>query len=723
MKLCGSQASRCAVYGTETEWQPSGSRHPSTFPASAEWGTLRHPMKTSVRWMNDYLDLPASAQEQADFLTRAGFPLESAVSITNVKDGDTQQDIELTSNRGDCLCHLGLAREIAAVSGRRLKEPQPKVKAAGPAASGIISVTNDEKTLCPLYTARMIRGVKVGPSPQWLADRLIARGDIPRNNIVDASNFVLFELGQPTHAFDLGKLRGSKIIIRKARAKEPFLTIGEGASEVELTERDLVIADAERAVAIAGVKGGALTAVSNATTDILIEAATFDPATVRNTGRRLGIASDSQYRFERGVHPGQIEHAANRLVELILQFCGGTLCEGVVRDGVPIPPRRQVSMRCERCRKILGIEVKDQQMVEILARLGFEPKLSGGSIACTVPYPRLDIEREIDLIEEVTRMVGTDHLPINETIHVRVAPPQPRELARRAVNDALVGMGFVETVTHSLISEQAATPFLMPGMDALRVADERAKAEPVLRPSIIPSLLRVLAFNRDKGVDHVKLFETASVFAQIDGHHAERVNLAIVQPADSRDEGYRSLRGAVERLVHIVLGPNARMDVEPVDQTPWLQTDGSAVARINGQVLGTIGLISPRVAASFNLRGDVFVAEIGLPAQYDLYPPVTQAHALPQFPAIERDLSAIVDERLPWIEVKGAVDSLRLNLLEAIEYITAFRGKQIGQGKKSLTLRARFRATDRTLTHEEVDPQMQKVMETLKSKFAAEIRS
>lgn len=683
-------------------------------------------MNISLNWINDYLDRPASAQEQANLLTAAGFPIEESHEV-ELPDGskDVRQIVELTSNRGDCLCHLGLAREIAALSARTLKPPDHAVKATGPAASTIIKVTNRERAMCPLYTARVIRGVKVGPSPKWLANRLLARGDIPRNNIVDASNFVMFELGQPTHVFDLSKLAGPQIIIRKAQAGETFLPIGEGAAEVKLSASDLVIADADRAVALAGVKGGALSAVSPATTDIVLEAATFAASAVRAASRRHSITSDSSYRFERGVHAGQVNAAAGRLAGLILQLCGGTLCEGVVADGPPIAPARQLTMRCQRCRDLLGIAVDDRKMVECLQRLDFAPQLRDGVIACTVPVQRLDIEREIDLIEEVGRMIGLDAIAIKETLQVRIAPPQATELARRAVTDALVGMGYVETVTHSLVSEPAARLFLPPGMEALRVSDERAKAEPVLRPSLLPSLLRVLALNRDNGVEDVKLFEAASTFAQHNDAPIERTNLAFLHPAEAGHEGIerglRLARGVIDRLAGLILGNEAKAQVEPQSQLKWLSP--GAVVRVAGDVLGTFGLIAPEVAAAFGLpESPLIAAEIGLPAYYDRYPPQTESRALPGFPAIERDVSAIVDERLEWVEVKSAIEELKLQHLEQIDFVTTFRGKQIGAGRKSLTLRTRFRASDRTLKHGEVDPQMESLIKALHSKFSAEIR-
>jgi phenylalanyl-tRNA synthetase beta chain len=674
-------------------------------------------MLTSVTWINDYLEPHASAEEQAALLTSAGFPMEAS----QVVDGQTQQDIELTSNRGDCLCHVGLAREIAAVSGRAHKLPRTTLRGSGPPSSTLIKVTNEQHGLCPLYTARVIRAVKVGPSPDWLASRLRTIGQIPRNNIVDASNFVLFELGQPTHVFDLAKLAGPEIVVRMAAPEEPLLPIGEGALPVRLTSHDLVIADAAAAVAIAGVKGGGPTAVTAGTRDIVIEAAAFDPVTVRQTSRRHGIASDSSYRFERGVHPGQVVAASDRLVDLILQLAGGELCEGVISAGAPIPPLREILVRPDRCRKVLGVPVSNEQMLAWLSRLGFDARMRGHEILCTVPAERLDIEREIDLIEEVARMHGLDQIPTRETIEVRVAPAQPAQQARRAVNDALVGMGFVETVTHSLISETAAAAFLPPGMHALRVADERARSEPVLRPSILPSLLRVLALNRDNGVQDVKLFETASTFARLGEAHAERVNLALLQPAASLDLGLREIRGAIDRIIEIVLGPRTPVEVDAESRLAWLSP--GAVIRARGEVLGTFGLIAPQTAGMFGLLEPVLAAEIGLPQYYPQYPPEREVSPLPAFPAIERDISAILEERIMWTDVRSVLESLGLAHLEAIEFVTTFRGKSVPAGRKSMTLRLRFRAGDRTLTHEEVDVEASAAMDALRGQLQAEIRT
>jgi phenylalanyl-tRNA synthetase beta chain len=681
-------------------------------------------MHASTLWINDYLDRPADADELATLLTRAGFPVDSREEVT-LANGvrDVRQDFETTSNRGDCLSHIGLAREAAAMSGRSLRLPKPANRAAEPRAATIIRVTNRETQACPLYTARVIRGVTVKPSPDWLADRLRAIGQIPRNNIVDATNFVLFELGQPTHVFDLAKIRGGEIIIRRAANNEPFLPIGEGEKERRLHPEDVVIADAAGAVAIGGVKGGALSAVSGATKDILIEAATFDPGTVRRSRMRHRIESASAYRYERGVHAAQVNPAAERLVELILKVAGGTLCEGVVSDGAAVPAARTVSMRPARCRKIIGADITESDMVAHLARLGFQPRVEGDSIRCLVPCERMDVDREIDLIEEVARMHGLDRIPMSETIAVRVEKPQAREAARRAVRSALTGMGFVESVTHSLIAERAARPFAASPDALLRIDDERATAEPILRPSLIPSLLRVRATNRDRGVNPLRLFEWASTFEARSGEHRETRRIGLVADVESAADGTRPIRGVVERVITVLLGSRATCAVAAASDVPWLRHDAQARVTVAGESIGCLGIVADEALASVGLEQPMLVAEIEVEPFLERYPPDASVAALPAFPAIERDVSAIVDEAVTWRDIAGVISGVDPPMLDSTEFVTTYRGRQIGEGRKSVTIRLRFRAPDRTLTHGEVDPQMDAATKALQSLLGATIRA
>lgn len=690
-------------------------------------------MLASCRWINDYLDRPVPPDEQGDRLTMAGFPIEDRREFVH-DDGvnDVVMDVELTSNRGDCLCHVGLAREIAAASGRALNVASPSNKATGPAASSMIRVTNREPVRCPLYTARIIRGVRVGPSPSWLASRLRAIGQIPRNNIVDATNFVLFELGQPTHVFDLATIRGGEIIIRMAKPGEPFLPIGEGEKELRLKGNELAIADAEGVVALGGVKGGALSAVTNSTTDLLIEAATFEPAIVRLGNRQWRVESASAYRYERGVHHGQVNPAAERLVQLILELAGGTLCEGVVSDGPSLPTPKPIPIRPDRTRAVLGIPVDDTAIESALRRLGFAPVRQGDRFLCTAPPHRLDVEREADLIEEVLRMVGTDRVPVAEAIPIRVTPPQPREAGRRVLCNELAALGFVETVTHSLIDERAARAFLSPGETELRVDDERARSEPILRPSIVPSLLRVRALNEDRGVRSLRLFELAATFAALSGNghgHRETRRLGLLADIDDAALGLRPVRGVVERLVYLLAGRQARLEVRPCEshggaETPnWLVPGAAAGLSLDGAPLGWMGVLAPQLIRNFGLERPMASAEIDVEALLRRYPPLTRVEAMPAFPAIERDISAIVSETTAWETIHALVSDLRLSMLECVEFITAFRGKPIEKGLKSVTLRLRFRAAERTLKHEEVDPQVEATVAALRDRLGAVIRA
>ena len=680
-------------------------------------------MRTSVTWINDYLDRPATAEEQADLLTAAGLNFDGGDVAEN---GERWQEIETTSNRGDCLSHVGMAREICAMSGRALKAPAAGAKADGGPAARHVAVTNQDHAGCPRYTARVIRDVRVGPSPEWLQRRLRAIGQIPRNNLVDCTNFVLFELGQPTHVFDLDLLRGARIEVRRARKGERFLPIGEGAQEAELAGGELVIADAERPVAIAGVKGGALTAVSDQTTNILIEAATFSPVAVRAASRGLRISSDSSYRFERGVHAAEVDAAAERLVALILETAGGTLCDGVVEAGAPLPAARRVSVRPSRVRAILGTEIPLEEIVRALETLGFSPVVRGDSVDCSVPARRLDVEREIDVIEEICRIHGLDRIPLRDTLAVRVAPVEPQVAAPRAVKGMLVGLGFVESITHTLVSERHAAPFFRAGAAPLRVGDERAGGTPVLRPSVIPSLLEVRRRNADAGLAELRLFEFASAFVlRGDGSHDERSLVTILtdSPADP-DGAMRWIRGACERTVRLLAGNHAGLRVTAVDaaaRAPWYSTE--AAISVDGTPLGTWGLLLPSVTAVFGLEGTFAAAELALRPLYPNFPPEVRAEAMPSFPAIERDLSAILPEASTWAEVESLVAGLSLPCFESLGFVGTYRGKQTGAGRKSLTMRLVFRAPDRTLKREDADAAMHSLAEALNARLGAEIRS
>ncbi|MDA1007521.1 MAG: phenylalanine--tRNA ligase subunit beta [Planctomycetota bacterium] len=679
------------------------------------------PMRTSLRWLNDLLDRPIELDEAVDRLTHAGFPVEHWESTP---DGDTVMEVELTSNRGDCLSHLGLAREIAAATGRTARDPSAAAagwnaaQSRGASASTCARITNDDLAGCPLYTAHVIRGVKVGPSPEWMQSRLRAIGQNPRNNIVDCTNYVLFELGQPTHVFDLQKLTGSEIRVRRAKEGESFLPIGEGAKEITLRSSDLVIADGSRPVAIAGVKGGAVTAVTEQTTDILIEVASFDPRTVRAASRALGLASDSSFRFERTVDAGQVRPSAARLVQLILQLAGGTLCEGSLDAGTPAAAPRIVSLRVARCGQILGDAISAADIIRFLTPLGFDPQHDGGTIRCTIPPQRVDLEREVDLIEEVARLRGLDVIVMKDSIVVRAHPPQAKVAAIRAAKDLLAGLGFIETVTHTLISDRCAQPFVAQGTSPLRVDDDRAQ-EPVLRPSLLPSLLAVLQTNIDRAMDRPRLFEVARVFDLPAKEHRERLALSLIVADADGQQAFRSLRGAIERLFSTLF--HAAPTFCPTSAFNGL--DPCAEVRLAGQCVGSIGLFHRRTLKSLGAEGPIAAAELFISDAITTFPPEMRVIALAQFPPADRDLSVIVEESTSWDSVRTTVESFALTDLESVEFVSTFRGKQIGAGRKSLTLRMRFRAADRTLRREDVDDQVARCVTALGTTLRAEVRT
>jgi phenylalanyl-tRNA synthetase beta chain len=680
-------------------------------------------MKASVAWINDYLDRPASADEIADCLTACGFPVEGRDALSG---GDVALEVELTSNRGDCLCHVGLAREVAASTGRALVLPPTHHDEDAEPCSGVLQVANAEPSACPLYTARVIRGVRVGPSPDWMQARLRAIGQIPRNAIVDCTNFVLFELGQPTHAFDLATLHGQTLQVRRARAGETLLPIGDGAKPVELSAGHLVIADADRPVAIAGVKGGAVTAVRDSTADIAIESACFSPVDVRHASRSLKIASDSSYRFERGVDPASVEMAARRLVSLIVSVAGGRALRKPLSAGPAPAPRGRIALRIARLRSLTGIDIGSDEARRVLESLGCAVAGDASTLECTPPAHRMDLDREVDLIEEVLRVVGIGRVPVRESISIRVPPAQPEVEGPRAVREALVASGFVECVTHTLVSERASGPFVANGTGTLTLADDRTAGEPVLRPSIVPSLLQCAARNLDHGATDVRLFEMARAFrTQQDSHEEHATAALVVVGPRSASESFRTLRGAIERIVHATHGSAATMRVGEPSGSDALRTalaDAGSVI-LDGAHAGAMGVVERDVAASFGIELPVAAAEIRLRPLLAAFPPVAAIIGSPTHPAIDRDVSVLVPDAVTWLQIEQCVSGCGMPHFERVDFMGTYRGPQVGAGRKSVTMRLLFRADDRTLRREEVDEAMRPLVPSLAAHVAAEVRA
>jgi len=685
-------------------------------------------MKSSLDWLNAYLDRPAAADEAANALASVGFPDDGIQTITHA-DGstDTQLDIEVTSNRGDCLCHLGLARELAAATGRQLHPPDDDLPTRGDSepVEARTAVTNDAPDLCPVYTARVITGVKIGPSPDWLARRLEAVGLRPVNNVVDITNFVLLELGQPLHAFDLGKLDGRRIVVRRATPGEKFIAID--GSKHALRDDMLVIADASRPQAVAGVMGGADSQVGDQTTDLLLESAAFDPLSVRRTSRALKLASDSSYRFERGVDPRAVERASRRAAAMIVELAGGTPAPGVIRVGVDEPTPRELSLRADRCNKLLGVELAAEQQAVYLERLGLQPRIEGGQIRVSIPTFRLDLQREVDLIEEVARHHGFDRVPMHEKIAIVTHRKQDRIAAHERLYAALIAHGYHETITPTFLPPDDAQAFAPPGTQTLAVDPDRRSADPALRPSLLPSLLYCRKLNQDRGNDGVKLFEVAQVFARRDGQMRERTCLAMLSDADDAGSALRELRGAFEEAVGSLGGSAARqrLRVEPIETEADTGARHYAAAKVmlDGRPIGRFGLLGAAEQKRFGLQTPVALLEVESEAVLALYPPAVTTVSLPRFPAIERDLSVIVAEPVRWAQIEAVIDQVQPPLLESVRFITTYRGKPIEKGHKSVSLRMVFRDPQQTLRHDQVDPQVAAVVEALSEQCGAALRA
>lgn len=670
-------------------------------------------MKISLEWLAEYLPGPLDPQRAADALTLGGFPVEQ---IERHGD-DTVLDVEITSNRGDCLSHVGIARELSALLDRKLIEPRPDAPQSPPPVAQATTVAIEATELCPHYTARVIQGVKIAPSPQWMRRRLEAVGLRPINNVVDVTNYVMFEMGQPLHAFDHAKLDGGRILVRSVRPGERLTSL-DGHPR-DLKPGMLVIADASRPVALAGVMGGKDSEVSLTTTDILLESARFDPLSVRKTARALTMKSDSSYRFERGIDPLLPERASLRAAELILQLAGGRLLEGVASAGETGFTPRRLSLRLERLNGLLGTPVAPELAAAALNRLGLCPVLDADRIDVVVPSHRLDLTLEVDLIEEVARVIGYDAIPVRDQITIAVVPPPPEARAMEIIRSTAVAAGYFEAVTFSWVSDALAPVFRPAEAASLARADAAVrKADAQLRPSVIPGLLEAVRHNETVGTAGARLFEIGSVFwHDRAGALVERRRIGLLGAVE-----LRALRGLIEAILARLCAAR-RVELVPEDHPGYAR---GACARIewDGQPIGKLGLIDPKVAGDLlSLRESVAAAEIELPPLLEGAEPAPQLRPLPRFPSIERDLSLIVPEPTRFAQIEQAVRSANPQMLEEVRYVTTYRGKPLEPSSKSVTLNLLFRSPHGTLTGEQIDPAMRRIIDSAAQSLGATLRA
>jgi phenylalanyl-tRNA synthetase beta chain len=610
---------------------------------------------------------------------------------------DTVLELEVTPNRPDMLGYRGVAREVAALTQVEANLVSPAIVAEKPAAEAV----RLEDAGCPFYTARIIRGVKVGPSPQWLADRLTAVGLRPINNVVDVTNYVLLESGQPLHAFDLAKLEGA-IVVRNAGQGETLKVLD--GSELKLRPHDLVIADSKKAVALAGVMGGEETGVTETTTDILVESAWFEPARVRKTSRDLGLSTDSSYRFERRVDPAGVAAASARAAELIMQTAGGSADPELLVAGTPPHAGGEVAMDNNHCRALLGLEVTDGEIDAILRRLG----LTRSGTKWVVPSYRPDLTREVDLIEEVIRMAGIDRVPSRlRGYPAEVGAADVRHDNAEKLRERLRAQGFSEARTPHFVSPEALSKAGVEAAQAVAIRNPLGADHALLRPCLLSGLLDALGRNLRHGARSVQLFELGPVFRR-EGKE-EQTALALI--ASGEGHNFHRLKGVLSSALGVI-------DFQP---------EAGLALRITGRgVSGSVRRLPRSLAEAHDAKDAVYFAEVLVDGWLEAAAGSVRVKALPKFPAVERDLSLILPKSTTYDAIEKAVLSAKVPHLRTVglkDIFTDPSGAKLPADQRSVTVTLTFRDEDRTLTSDEVDRAVEALRDRAKAELGAVFRA
>ncbi|MFL6214361.1 MAG: phenylalanine--tRNA ligase subunit beta [Blastocatellia bacterium] len=682
-------------------------------------------MKISYNWLSELAQLTLKPQELAERLTMVGLAVESIE-----RHGDDHLlDIDLTSNRPDALSHLGVAREAAIICGTELKPQVANITESDEAAESAASIEIHAAALCPRYAARVVRGVKVGPSPKWLVDRLEALGQRSVNNIADISNYVMFEMGQPTHAFDLNLLRGKKIIVRRPADGEQITTL-DGVTR-ELAADHLIIADADHPVAIAGVMGGEETEISERTTDVLIESAYFNPASIRQTAKSLGMDTDASYRFARGADFNAQVRAANRVAQLIAEIAGGQILKGVI-DVYPNPITRDgISLRESRVERLTGLNVSIEKAADILRALEFrvEVNAEAKTLVAIAPSFRVDIFREEDLVEEVARHTGYDLVDTTLPAWSGAGRYLSSEDQRRRIRRALTTIGYDEAYTFSFVNGERDALFRRGAQTPALLANPIDVNQNEMRASLITGLLESTQHNFNQGRRDVKLFELGRVFQAVknETRPVEREVLSVVMSGaahpddwrDGRQVDFYDLAGAVEAVMG---GLNISGFTIERASVEYLHPGQSAVLIRDGEEVACYGRLHPRIAQLYKFRQPVYIGEIEFARLLDLPADEVRYSALPRLPASSRDVSMLVPEAVMWVEIERAIKELGIAEIVDLRVFDVYAGKGMPEGMRSLAFRVTYRSAGRTLTDEEVARMHERIRELMISRFGAQLR-
>ena len=651
---------------------------------------------------------------------RTGSPMAEAAGLD-----DIVVDFEVTPNRPDCLGVAGIAREVAALTGARLRLPVPELCEIGEPAAASARVEIEDAEGCPRYVARVLRQVAVGPSPRWLQDRLRAVGQRPVNNIVDVTNFVMFELGQPLHAFDLQRLHEGRIVVRGARPDEALRTLDGRHHQLDASA--LVIADASRPVALAGVMGGADSEVTEATTEVLLEAAHFDPPRVRSLSSRLGIRTEASFRFERGVDWDLPAAASARAAALMAETAGARPAPGCI-DAMPAAlHRRSIRLRPSRAASLLAVDIGPARCGRILESLGCTVSEGGeGVLQVEAPSFRPDLEREIDLVEEVGRVYGYEEVPARSELRGPLPGPAGGGYdGQRRVRRLLTAAGLDEAVTSSIVADDWAE---LGGPVVCRLANPPAQGVSSLRTSLLPGLLDVARRNFHQRAPGVGLFEIGRVFTPADGDgHREALRAggllagrasASTWRAEQREVDLLDLKGVVEGLLQGIDG----IGFEPAEGSPWRAGHGARI-RLGDHILGALGQVDPAIGAGFDLDRHTYIFELELSQLFDAWAQRSSAfRPLPRFPAVERDLAVVLDEGIPAGQVAAAIRAAAPDLVERVDLFDVYKGDQVEAGKRSLAFSLRLRSAERTLEDGDADKVLEDALERLRGAFGARLR-
>jgi len=660
-------------------------------------------MKLLPTWIRDFVDLKVDNATLAHDLTSIGIAVEGISG-----EGDsTVFEMEIGTNRPDAMNHYGVAREASAFYDLALKPYAAKLPPFTDLAG--MTITVEDGRYCPRFTARVVRDVTIKATPAKITQRLGLLDQRPINNAVDATNYVLWESGKPTHVFDLDLLEGRRIVVRFARAGETLKTL-DGVVH-KLTTEDLVVCDAKKPVGLAGVMGGYDTMITERTRNILIESAWWDPPTVRKMSKRHGLHTDASHRFERGADYESTLVSTNRVAELILSSAGGTLVGDAIDVVVGQRDQAPIVLNMSEVHRILGKDLSAQEVVRILSRLGFETtpgRQEGEEFEVTIPSWRLDVEREIDVIEEIARLYGYDHFPntLPTFTGAVIEPPDAPKDAK--LRNSLLGLGYDEAVSLNFISAEDAKTFShAPSMTLANPLSEQAS---VMRTSLLPGMLDMLAYNLNRGTDDVRLFEAGHVYEADGAGAAEPKQICFAatgsalpvnvnRPSETRSMSFYDVKGDVENLLSSFASKTLHYDTEVAG---YFHPGRAARAVLDGTVVAQLGQLHPDVAGARKLRQDVFVAEMFLGPLYEHELREPRYQALPRYPAVERDFSFVFADGVVFEQIERAINKLKLSELRSFAPAEIFRGGNVPAGKYSILLRAVFQSNERTLREDEV---------------------